>query len=180
MKKSNQLNLSKKTSKIKLLLLDVDGVLTDGSIIYNEAGQEVKIFNVKDGLGIKLAQSAGIRIGIITGRAAATVKKRADELDIEILYQGQQDKLEAYEEIKKQFNLTDDQIAFIGDDLNDLKLIQQVGLSFGVNDACEEIKQEVDYITAKPGGKGAVREIIELILKKQGKWQELIDSYYVP
>jgi len=171
------LNLDKKAKKIKLLLLDVDGVLTDGSIIYGEADQEFKLFNVKDGLGIKLAQAARIQIGIITGRTSEVVKKRADELNIEILHQGQKDKLEAYEQIKKQFNLTDNQIAYIGDDLNDLTLIQQVGLSIAVNDACDEVKKEVDYITEKPGGKGAVREVTELILKNQGKWHALMGSY---
>lgn len=156
----------------------MDGVLTDGSIIYGEDDQEFKIFNVKDGLGIKLAQAAGIKIGIITGRTSEVVKKRAVELNVEILYQGQKDKLEAYEQIKKQFNLEDDQIAFIGDDLNDLTLIQQVGLSFAVSDACNEVKTEADYITKMPGGKGAAREVIDHILKNQGKWHTLIGNYY--
>lgn len=169
---------SKKIKKTKLLLLDVDGVLTDGSIILGEPNRELKIFNIKDGLGIKLAQAGGIEIGIITGRTSEAVKKRADELAIKILYQGQQDKLTAYEQIKNNLGLKDEQIAYIGDDLNDLKLLQKVGLSIAVNDACDEIKAEAGYITKTLGGKGAVREVIELILKSQGKWQGLIQKYY--
>ena len=167
-----------KIKKIKLLLLDVDGVLTDGSIILGESNYEQKIFNIKDGLGIKLALSSGIEIGIITGRTSEAVRKRAEELEIKILYQGQPDKLKAYDQIKSDLGLTDDQIAFIGDDLNDLKLIQRAGLSCTVNDACDEVKAEVNYVTIRPGGKGAVREVIEMILKRQGKWETLIQKYF--
>ena len=169
---------SEKIKKIKLILLDVDGVLTDGSIIFGESNQEIKIFNVKDGLGIKLAQAGGIEIGIITGRTSEAVKKRADELDIKILSQGQPDKVKVYEQIKNDLGLKDDQIAYVGDDLNDLKLLQKVGLSIAVKDSCDEVKAEADYITKTPGGIGAVREVIELILKSQGKWQGLIQKYY--
>lgn len=169
---------SEKIKKIKLLLLDVDGVLTDGSIILGESNQEIKIFNIKDGMGIKLAQASGIEVGIITGRTSEAVKRRAEELDIKILYQGQPDKLKAHDQIKANCGLTDDQIAYIGDDLNDIKLLQKVGLSFTVHDACDEVKTEVDYVTKRPGGKGAIREAIELILKRQGKWEALIQKYY--
>ena len=172
------MDLEKKSKKIKLLLLDVDGVLTDGSLILGESLQELKIFNVKDGLGIKLAQAGGIEIGIITGRTSEAVKKRVDELDIKILNQGQPDKLKVYEQIKNDLGLKDDQIAYVGDDLNDLKLLQKVGLSIAVKDSCDEVKAEADYITKTPGGIGAVREVIELILKSQGKWQGLIQKYY--
>ncbi len=172
------MNLKKKSNKIKLLLLDVDGVLTDGSIILGEPNQELKIFNIKDGLGIKLAQVSGIKVGIITGRTSEAVKKRAEELDIKILYQGKADKIEAYEQIKNDLNLQDDQIAYIGDDLNDLKLIQRVGLSCAMNDGCDEVKAKAVYITKNPSGKGAVREVIEMILKRQGKWENLIQKYY--
>ena len=172
------MDLEKKSKKIKLLLLDVDGVLTDGSLILRESLQELKIFNVKDGLGIKLAQAGGIEIGIITGRTSEAVKKRVDELDIKILNQGQPDKLKVYEQIKTNLGLKDDQIAYVGDDLSDLKLLQKVGFSITVNDACDEVKAMVDYITKQPGGKAAVREVIELILKSQEKWQGLIQKYY--
>lgn len=169
---------SKKLKKIKLLLLDVDGVLTDGSIIYGESNQELKCFNVKDGVAIKLAQAGAIKIGIITGRDSEVVKKRANELNIEIVYQGQIKKQEAYQKIKQQLNLKDSQIAYIGDDLNDIKLLQQVGLSFAVRDACDEVKKVVDYTTKHAGGKGAVREVIEIILKGQGRWQSVIKKYF--
>ena len=172
------MDLNEKSKKIKLILLDVDGVLTDGSIIFGESNQELKVFNIKDGLGIKLAQACGIEIGIITGRTSEAVKKRADELAIKILYQGQRDKVKVYEQIKNDLGLKDDQIAYVGDDLSDLKLLQKVGFSITVNDACDEVKAEVDYIIKCPGGKGAVREVIELILKSQGKWQGLIQKYY--
>jgi 3-deoxy-D-manno-octulosonate 8-phosphate phosphatase (KDO 8-P phosphatase) len=172
------LNLDEKSKNIKLILLDVDGVLTDGSIIFGESNQEIKIFNVKDGLGIKLAQASGIEIGIITGRNSQVTKKRAEELDIKILYQEQQDKITVYEQIKNDLGLKDERIAYVGDDLSDLKLLHQVGLSLTVNDACDEVKAEVDYVTKRPGGKGAVREVIELILKSQGKWAALIQKYY--
>jgi 3-deoxy-D-manno-octulosonate 8-phosphate phosphatase (KDO 8-P phosphatase) len=172
------LDLNEKSNNIKLILLDVDGVLTDGSIILGESNQELKIFNIKDGLGIKLAQAGGIEIGIITGRTSEAVKKRAHELAIKILYQAQPDKLKAYEQIKNDLGLKDDQIAYVGDDLNDLKLLQKVGFSTTVNDACDEVKAEADFITKTPGGKGAVREVIELILKSQGKWQGLIQKFY--
>lgn len=173
-----KLNLNEKCKSIKLILLDVDGVLTDGSIILGESNHELKIFNIKDGLGIKLAQEGGIEIGIISGRSSETVKRRSDELDIKILHQEQTDKLKAYEQIKTDLGLTDDQIAFIGDDLNDLKVLQKAGLSCTVNDACDEVKAQVDYVARCPGGKGAVREVIELILKSQGKWEAVIQKYY--
>lgn len=172
------MKLKKKLKKIKLLLLDVDGVLTDGSIILGESNQELKSFNITDGLRIKLAKAGGIEIGIITGRSSKAVKKRAEELDIKILYQGQLDKLKAYDQIKTDLGLADDQIAFIGDDLNDIKLIQRAGFSCTVIDACDEVKTEADYVTKRPGGKGAVKEVIEMILKRQGKWEALIQKYY--
>ncbi len=172
------MNSEEKFIKIRLLLLDVDGVLTDGSIILGESNQEAKIFNIKDGLGIKLAQAGGIEIGIITGRTSEAVSRRAAELSIKILYQGQPDKLNAYDQIKNELGLSDDQIAFIGDDLNDLKLIQKAGFGCTVKDACDEVKAKAEYITNHSGGKGAVREIVEVILKHQGKWEALIQKYY--
>ena len=159
------------------MLLDVDGVLTDGSIILGPSELEFKIFNIHDGLGIKLAEAGGIQVGIITGRFSEAVKKRALELDIKILYQGQSDKLETYQKIKQQLDLADEQIAYIGDDLPDLVILKQAGFSCTVCDACEEIKKEVDFVTKRSGGKGAVREAIELILKNQGKWDSLIKKY---
>lgn len=171
------MSLQEKIKKIKLLLLDVDGVLTDGSIILGPSELEIKIFNIQDGLGIKLAQAGGIDVGIITGRFSEAVKKRASELDIKILYQGQADKQETYQKIKQQLDLADDQIAYIGDDLPDLVILKQVGFSCAVADASDEIKKHVDFVTKRNGGKGAVREAIELILKNQKKWNAVIQKY---
>ncbi len=171
------MNQHEKISKIKLLLLDVDGVLTDGSVILGKLDEELKIFHIKDGLGIKLAQAAGLEIGIITGRASPAVQRRAEELDIKILCQGQSDKRTAYEQIRAELGLRDDQIAFIGDDLNDLPVLKRVGLSCTVADASEDVKTAVDHISSLPGGRGAVREIIEWILKQQGKWESVVQKY---
>lgn len=159
------------------MLLDVDGVLTDGGISLGPSELEIKIFNTQDGLGIKLAQAGGIDVGIITGRFSDAVKKRASELDINILYQGQADKLETYQKIKQQHELLDEQIAYIGDDLPDLIILKKVGFSCAVGDACADVKKEVDFVTKRNGGKGAVRETVELILKSQGKWTSLIQKY---
>lgn len=164
------MSLHAKINKIKLLLLDVDGVLTDGSIILVGANEEIKTFHIHDGLGIKLAQAKGIEVGIITGRSSAAVRRRCAELAIEIVHEGKQNKLEAYEQIKQQLQLQDEAIAYIGDDLPDLPILKQVGLGCAVSDAREEVKSAAAIITSRPGGKGAVREVIELILKNQGKW----------
>lgn len=171
------MNLSEKINKIKLLLLDVDGVLTDGGIILGESDQEFKIFNIKDGLGIKLAQAAGLEVGIITGRASAAVQRRAEDLGIKILFQGQSDKRAAYEQIRANLGLGDHEIAYVGDDLNDLPVLRRVGVRCTVADASEDVKREADYISQLPGGKGAVREIIEWILKRQGKWEFVIQKF---
>jgi len=128
-------------------------------------------------LGIKLAQAAGLEVGIITGRTSAAVQRRAEELEIHILHQGQSDKRTAYEQIRAELGLNADQIAFVGDDLNDLPVLRRVGLSCTVADASEEVKKQVDYISQLPGGKGAVREIIEWILKRQGKWEMVIQKF---
>ncbi|MDZ7263731.1 MAG: HAD-IIIA family hydrolase [candidate division KSB1 bacterium] len=164
------MSLEEKISKIKLLLLDVDGVLTDGSIILVGANEEIKVFHIHDGLGIKLAQANGIEVGIITGRSSEAVKRRCAELAINLLYEGRQNKLEAYEQIKRQLQLHDEEIAYVGDDLPDLPILKKAGLSCAVNDAREEVKAVAAFVTHRPGGKGAVREVIELILKHQGKW----------
>jgi len=168
------LKLETKLKKIKLLLLDVDGVLTEGRVSYDSDGNEWKTFNVKDGLGIKLAQTNGIEIGIISGRSSAALARRAQELDIHIFFQGQSDKTVAYQQIKQERALKDENIGFIGDDLNDLKIMQSVGVRFAVNDASSEIKTIADFISEHPGGQGAVREVIETILKSQGKWDQII------
>jgi len=165
-----------KINKIKLILMDVDGVLTDGGIILGTQGIEVKIFNVQDGAGITMARRVGLKVGILTGRTSEAVSRRAEELHFDIVSQGHFNKLNAYTQIKKQTRLADEEIAYIGDDILDLPVLRQVGYSVAVNNARSEVKQAVDYITSASGGKGAVREVIDLILKAQNKWQLALEK----
>ena len=167
-----------KLAAIKLLLLDVDGVLTDGRITYDNRGNELKSFDVKDGHGLKLLQRAGIAIGIITGRQSELVVRRAAELGIEILYQGALRKLDPYLEILEQLGLDDRQVAYVGDDLIDLPVLRRVGFSATVSDAHPELAPLVDYVAGRPGGRGAVREICDLLLKGGGHWQRVTDRYF--
>ncbi len=172
--------MQEQLAKIKLLLLDVDGVLTDGRIIYDNQGSELKAFDVKDGHGLKMLQRAGIKIGIITGRSSRVVTRRAEELGIEILYQGALQKLEPYQQILSDFNITDEQVAYVGDDVVDLPILQRVGFSATVADAVPEVLPLVDYVASRPGGRGAVREICDLLLRASGQWDELTKRYFSP
>ncbi len=170
--------MEKQLAKIKLLLLDVDGVLTNGQIVYDSQGNESKAFDVKDGHGLKMVQRAGIQVGIITGRSSDVVRKRAAELGIDILYQGAHRKLEPYLEILSEQNLTDDQVAYVGDDIVDLPILQRVGFSATVADAVPDVFPCVDYIATRPGGGGAVREICDLLLRASGQWDEITKRYF--
>ena len=154
---------------IKLVLLDVDGTLTDGGIYRGNNGEELKRFNVKDGYAIVNAQKLGIEFGIITGRKSELVEIRAKELKIKYLYQGISEKIVILEEIMKKDGLSKVEIAYMGDDLNDLLIMKQVGLSGTPKDAVDEVIQVADFVSKKNGGSGAVREFIEHILKKDGK-----------
>ena len=156
---------------IKLVLLDVDGTLTDGGIYRGNNGEELKRFNVKDGYAIVNAQKLGIEFGIITGRKSELVEIRAKELKIKYLYQGISEKTVVLEEIIKKDGLLKEEIAYMGDDLNDLLIMKQVGLSGTPKDAVDEVIQVADFVSKKNGGSGAVREFIEHILKKDGKWE---------
>ncbi len=171
------MELQEKIKKIRLILMDVDGVLTDESLGYGPFQEEIKVFNVKDGLGIKLAQTAGLAVGIISSRSSEALKIRTNELGIELVYQGQKNKFEAFQKIKKDLFLSDEQIAYIGDDLPDLSILRVVGFSVAVENACKEVKNSVDFITNKPGGKGAVRDVIEMILRTQDKWEQVITAF---
>jgi len=153
---------------IKLLLLDVDGVMTDGGIYYSNAGDEMKKFNVQDGYGIAKLQRAGLTVGIITGRASTIVKRRAEELGIQEVYQNFENKLDAYETIKKKFHYIDANIAYIGDDEFDLPVLKCAGFSAAPADAVSLVRKHVQYVCLRGGGHGAVREVIDLILKNQG------------
>jgi len=170
--------VNEKLKHIELLLLDVDGVMTDGRIIWDANGTEIKFFNVKDGHGIKLVQRAGIQVGIITGRTSPVVDLRAKELGIEILYQGSLRKQESYEEIKQHTGLADHQIAYMGDDVIDVPVMRRVGFSAAPADALPEVLKVADYVARARGGWGAVRELCDLLLKGRGKWQELVVDRY--
>lgn len=167
--------------RIKLLLLDCDGVLTDGGLHYTFDGKRVlegaKVFHIHDGQGLKLAREAGLKLGIISGRVSPALTARARELQIDHLHQGVDDKLFVYEQIKTSEGFTDDQIAYIGDDLPDLVVMRRVGLAIAVADAVGEIRECAHLVTNKPGGRGAAREAIEMILKAQDKWRELLLRY---
>ncbi len=167
-----------KAAGIRLLLLDVDGVLTNGQIIYDGVGNELKMFDVRDGHGLKLIQRAGIKVGIITGRKSEVVARRATELGIEILHQGALNKLEPYAQIVAQTGLPEAQIAYVGDDLVDLPVLRRVGFSASVSDADPAVRERVDYVASLPGGHGAVREICDLLLKAGGHWEKITASYF--
>ena len=154
--------------QVQLLLLDVDGVLTDGSLIYVSGGGEAKSFNSQDGLGIRLLQDSGVAVGIITARTSEAVERRARDLKMAHVLQGQHDKLIAYESILKTTGLRPPQTAYMGDDFMDLPLLNRVGFAVAPANAVAEIRQRVHYTTERPGGRGAVREICDLILEAQG------------
>ena len=166
--------LRRKARAVALLLLDVDGVLTDGRIIIDERGIETKQFHVHDGQGIALLLRAGIQVGLISSRSSSSVRRRAKELGIRLVRQGVRDKLEAYDEIKRDCGLPDARIAYMGDDVIDLPVLRVAGLAFSVADGWAELHRRVDYVTTKGGGCGAVREVAEIILKAQGKWANLV------
>lgn len=168
-----------RAKKIRLLLLDVDGVLTDGRIVYDGRGREVKSFDIKDGQGIKLCQQAGLQVGILSGRKSSAVRFRAKELGMAILFQKAVDKAKALEGILQKNKIRADQICFMGDDLVDLPVFSRVGLAVAVADGVQEVKANAHYVTHRSGGRGAVREICELILKAQGKWK-LVTSKFIP
>lgn len=165
--KKTKPSLQSKTKKIKLLLLDVDGVMTDGRIILDNQGNELKAFHVRDGHGIKLVQRAGILVGIITGRTSAVVDQRARELGIQEVHQGVKQKIEVYEALLARYSLQDHEVAYMGDDVVDVAILQRAGIAVTVADCDPAVKPHVDLITKTPGGRGAVREFINLILKNR-------------
>lgn len=170
--------MNERMKKIKLLLLDVDGVLTDGRIIFDSNGVESKFFNVKDGHGIKMVQRAGIEVGIISGRQSQVVANRAAELGISRVYQGSLDKLTPYRETLAETGLTDEEVAFIGDDVIDIPILSRVGFAAAPADAVEVILPYVHLQTRNRGGWGAVREVCDLLLKEQGAWNTVTARYF--
>ena len=167
----------KAAQKIKLILLDVDGVLTDGRLYYGNDGEELKAFDIQDGLGIKLLQKGGIDVGIITGRTSKLLTRRTEELDIELVVQGREDKLTALNEILEDRAINLKEIAFVGDDLPDLAVIRRVGLGITPANGNHIVASQALWQTKKAGGQGAVREVAELILNAQGKLEALLAPY---
>jgi len=161
---------------IQMILSDVDGVLTDGRIIYDNAGVETKAFHVRDGLGIKLWQNLGFHFGILTARSSQVVRLRAAELGVEVVRQGVSEKWPAALEIIEQFGLTPPQVCYIGDDLPDLCVLNKVGLSVTVADASLDVRQSVQWTTRLPGGGGAVRELVERLLRGKDRWEESVSA----
>jgi 3-deoxy-D-manno-octulosonate 8-phosphate phosphatase (KDO 8-P phosphatase) len=166
-----------RASRIKLLLMDCDGVLTDGRIWLFDNGEEQKGFHTRDGLGLELWHRAGLTSGIISGRKSSAVERRAQALGMSFVRQGVTEKVQAFREIVDQAGVADEEVAFIGDDLNDIPLMIRSGLGVAVADAAPETREHAQYVTNVPGGQGAVREVIELILKAQGRWDELTADY---
>ena len=163
--------------KIKLLLLDVDGVLTDGRLYYGNSGEELKAFDIQDGLGIKLLQKGGVQVGIITGRMSKLLQRRADELGIDPLIQGREDKLTALNEILETMQIDMSEIAFMGDDLPDLAVMRCTGLGITPANGSSTNAKQADWQTVSNGGQGAVREVAEMILDAQGKLQTILADY---
>jgi 3-deoxy-D-manno-octulosonate 8-phosphate phosphatase (KDO 8-P phosphatase) len=170
-------NLRERCAAIEVLVLDVDGVLTDGRIIYDDRGVEQKMFHVRDGSGIKIWQLAGKHAAIVTGRSSRVVEIRAAELGIQPVWQGAADKLAAYRQILASGPWRPGQACCIGDDIPDLPLLSHCGLAVAVADACPEVQAAAHYVTRTAGGRGAVREAIELILQCQGRWQPIVDRF---
>lgn len=168
--------IREKASKIKLLLLDVDGVLTDGRITLNDRGEETKSFDVKDGLGLKMLKSCGVTVAISTARRSRVLEQRAKELEIEDVYQGVTDKKRLCKQLRMVKGLKTEEVCSMGDDLPDLAMFEESGLRIAVADAVREVRESADFITMHKAGFGAVREACELVLKSQGKWEAVLGA----
>lgn len=171
------MKLEERCKRIELILSDVDGVLTDGGILFNNQGIEIKQFHIRDGLGIKLWQKAGFKFGVLSARTSHIVKVRAAELGVELVRQGFENKLPVAKKVLVELGLKPEQVCHIGDDLTDLSLLQYVGLSVAVADAAAEVRAAAHYVTTAPGGRGAVREVVELLLKAKNRWEDLVRNY---
>jgi 3-deoxy-D-manno-octulosonate 8-phosphate phosphatase (KDO 8-P phosphatase) len=170
--------IAKKAKKIKLLIMDVDGVLTDGRIVYANSGDELKFFDVTDGMGLALFSRVGLKSAILTAKKSKIVSKRAKDIHIDRVYQNAFKKSEVFNKILADFKVSPGEVCFIGDDVIDIPVLRRVGLAVCVPNAVPEVKNEAHYITKKKGGRGAVREVIDMILKNQGKWDGVMKRYY--
>ena len=170
-------NINDKASSVRLILLDVDGVLTDGAVVIYGDGSESKRFHIRDGIALVWAQRAGLKVGLLSARHSATTTQRAAQLGISLVYQGVTSKAAAYADILRDIAVTDAEVAYMGDDLVDLAVLGRVGLSSAPSDAVPEVRSAVDFVSTCRGGDGAVRELVELILRVQGRWDSIISSY---
>lgn len=169
--------LREQAAKVKLLLLDVDGVLTDGRIIYDSRGRDMKFFDVHDGLGVYLLKKAGIPTCLITAKGSRSIRPRARDMKVDAVFENISPKSAVLDKLLKKYQILPEQVCFVGDDLVDLGIMKKVGFPVAVFNACREIKEISAYITLKEGGRGAVREVAELILKSKGEWEKLLSSY---
>lgn len=171
------MTLDEKASRVRLLLFDVDGVLTDGVVIMHADGSESKGFHIRDGAAIVWAQRAGIAVGLLSARSSGATTQRAAQLAVRIVSQGVANKLTAYEQILRTAGLEDEAVAYMGDDLLDLPVLARAGLSAAPADAIEEVRARVDWVSQAPGGRGAVRDLIELVLRAQQRWDDVLQQY---
>jgi YrbI family 3-deoxy-D-manno-octulosonate 8-phosphate phosphatase len=171
------MSLAEACRRIELILSDVDGVMTDGRIRLADDGRQLMVFHIRDGMGIRLWREAGGRFGILTARNLEAVRRRAADLSLDVVRQGIDDKLPAVDEIAAELNVTREQICYVGDDLLDWKCIEAVGLGIAVADAVEEVRRAARYTTSVRGGDGAIREVVELILKNTGRWDDVLRRY---
>lgn len=169
-------DLAERAARIELLLLDVDGVLTDGGIVYTDDGKELKRFHVRDGSGLKFWHLAGKRSAIVSGRSSGAVERRAAELGISPVLQGRSEKLPAFEAMLAATGLRPGQVCAVGDDLPDLPVLRRAGLAVAVADACPEVRAAAHYVTAAPGGRGAVRDAVEWLFKLRGEWDGIVEG----
>jgi 3-deoxy-D-manno-octulosonate 8-phosphate phosphatase (KDO 8-P phosphatase) len=170
-------DILERAARIRLVIFDVDGVLTDGSLFLGDDGQEYKAFNSRDGHGMVLLQHTGVRLAVITGRTSEVVRIRMDSLGVEHVFQGYRDKLPAYGELKRNLSVDDDLIAYVGDDVVDLPVMRQVGLAIAVGDAHPLVRQHAHWCTSAIGGRGAAREVCELIMEAQGNLDQITSRY---
>lgn len=170
-------HMLEKAALIRLVILDADGVLTDGKIVMTEKGDEVKAFHVRDGHGMVLAKRFNLELAIVSGRESSVLMNRAREFGIELIFMKTWDKLSVYNEIKERLKMKDEEIAVMGDDIVDLPMLTRAGLSFAPSDAEEEVRSRVDLVTERPGGGGAVREMLDFILKAKGLWDDVLEKY---
>lgn len=164
-------DIDARAQKVRVLLLDVDGVLTDGRLFYLPDGQEARVFNVRDGLGVQLLRASGLKVGLLSGKTVEVVRRRGEELGVDLLLLGIEDKVAAFEQALEKLGVKAEEVCYVGDDLPDLPLIRKAGLGCAVADAAPEVRSNANLILRANGGQGAVREICERLLKAKGKWR---------